>query len=109
MRICSLLLFTGLLGMPNLLHGAVHERDFLTAGDGLLTYDDENNREWLDLTETLDLAFTEVDEHISTGGYLNGFTLATVEDLKGLADSAGVSWVYRPQYFPELRAHSLGI
>jgi len=99
MKICRLLLFFScLIGTSHSLKGAVHERDFLTAGDGLLTYDDVNNREWLDLTETLDLAFTEVEEHLSTGGYLNGFTLATVEDLEGLADSAGVSWVSTPVF-----------
>ncbi len=28
------------------LHAAVIEHDFLTPGDGLLTYDDVNQREW---------------------------------------------------------------
>ena len=30
----------------------VFERDWKTPGDGLLTYDDVNRQEWLDLTET---------------------------------------------------------
>ena len=29
---------------------AVFERDWLAPGDGLLTYDDVNKREWLDLS-----------------------------------------------------------
>ena len=33
----------------NLCSAAVFERDWKTPGDGLLTYDDVNRREWLDL------------------------------------------------------------
>jgi len=32
---------------------AVSDRDWMAPGDGLLTYDDVNQREWLDLSETI--------------------------------------------------------
>ena len=42
-----------LLLLPTSLNAAVIERDWQTPGDGLLTFDTVNQREWLDLSETL--------------------------------------------------------
>ncbi len=72
---------------------AVFERDFHTPGDGLLTYDDVNQREWMDLTETLDFTLDELNAALSTNGTLKDFSVATVNDVLSLADSAGVDWI----------------
>lgn len=81
------------------LHAAVSERDFLAPGDGLLTYDDVNHREWLDLPETLDWSLAELHEAIGPRGSLWGFYFATVEDVTGLAASASVEWLPPGQLF----------
>jgi hypothetical protein len=48
--LCLLTWFAVSVGQPA--RGAVFERDWQTPGDGLLTYDDVNRREWLDVTQT---------------------------------------------------------
>jgi len=74
---------------------AVFERDWMTEGDGLLTYDDVNRREWLDLSVSrldqfpqprLENAIAE----IAPGGLFDGFTFAKRKDVIRLAQSAGV-------------------
>ena len=77
---------------------AVVSRDWRELGDGLLTYDDVNNREWLDLSESLlshfyqpgvsilDTALAELEP----GGLFDEFTWATGDDVTALARSAGI-------------------
>ena len=77
--------------LPTLpLHAAVVEHDFLAPGDGLLTYDDINQREWLDLP----YVFTSLDNIKSKmvpGEFLEDFKFATEEDVRNLNLSAGPS------------------
>ena len=79
---------------------AVFERDLVPgSGDGLLTFDDVNNREWLDLTETQLFKFpgdtleeqyqSVVDETYSTGMFAD-FTVAVSSDVIALTESAGI-------------------
>lgn len=74
---------------------AVFERDWKTPGDGLLTYDDVNQREWLDLSVSslaqfpapkLENALAE----ISANGLFAGFTFAKRNDVLAFAVSAGI-------------------
>lgn len=95
-----------LLGMAPLLNAAVSERDFLAPGDGLLTYDDINQQEWLDLTATLDWSLAELYEAIAPHGPLRGFSIATVEDLVGLANSANLEWIPPGQFFSTVDSES---
>jgi hypothetical protein len=76
--------------------GAVFERDWKTPGDGLLTFDDVNNRVWLDLFQSrldqfpqprLENAIAE----IGPGGMFEGFTFAERADVIALAQSAGIN------------------
>ena len=88
-------------------NAAVVERDWLTPGDGLLTYDTISGREWLDvpvsyleqfavgpptfrdttrLNNAADLALLE----LQPGGMFEGFTLANRQDVEALVASAGV-------------------
>ena len=59
----------------------ISERDLLEPGDGLLTYDDVNQREWLDLT---------VDPALQLGrtsnSYLPGWQCCTIFNLATLAE-----------------------
>ena len=76
------------------LHAAVVEHDFLAPGDGLLTYDDVNQREWLDLS----YAYTSLDNIKSKmvpGEFLEDFLFATKDDVRALHLSAGPT-VYSP-------------
>ena len=68
-------------------------------GDGLLTYDNVNKREWLDLTET-DLLqfpggsgekrFQNVLAQTGPGGLFAGFAVAKSPDIRALAISGGI-------------------
>jgi len=75
---------------------AVVERDWITPGDGLLTFDDVNNREWLDLSQTLRANFPpnfrieDVAAELEPGRLFEGFTWANVEDVTAFAQSAGI-------------------
>src|SRR5436309_6392015 len=69
--------------------GAIISRDFRAPGDGLLTYDDVTQREWLDITETNHSTLAAVQRSLQLGGSLFGFNIATVDDVRSLAASAG--------------------
>ncbi len=75
-------------------NAAIFERDFLQPGDGYLTYDDVNRREWLDLTFTTGM---ELDHVIAAREYesFSNFRFATMADIEDFADSAGVVWLDR--------------
>jgi hypothetical protein len=85
---------------PFATQAAVFSHDWKTPGDGLLTYDDLNQREWLDLTVTRlapypGITFEEkyqalLSELASTGS-LDGFNIAQKSDLTALAISAGIN------------------
>lgn len=67
------------------------ERDFLSPGDGLLTFDDQSGLEWLDLTETQGSSFNEVQSLVLPGGAYEGFRVVTPEEAGGLLSSFGVA------------------
>ena len=80
---------------------AVFQRDWKTPGDGLLTYDDVNQREWLDLSQTLltsqfpgadrEAKFQYVLGQTGSGGLFESFTAAKSADAIALAQSAGIT------------------
>jgi hypothetical protein len=87
------------LGRLQAARAAVFSRDWKAAGDGLLTYDDVNRREWLDLTEsrlatlpgrTLNEKYQGALAELVVGGRWQGFTIAKLPDLVALAISAGI-------------------
>jgi len=78
---------------------AVFERDWKAPGDGLLTYDDVNNREWLDLSQSIRAQFggTTGEENfqntiaqLEPGGLFEEFTWASADDVREFAVSAGI-------------------
>jgi hypothetical protein len=92
--------FAGLL-WASFCSAAVFQRDWKTSGDGLLTYDNVNQREWLDLSQTQlsnqypvadqEAKYQYVLSQTSAGGLFEGFTVAKSPDVIGLAQSAGIN------------------
>jgi hypothetical protein len=98
------LLLSGVVADP--LSAAVIERDWKTPGDGLLTYDTVNKREWLDLSQTIlddrfpgtgadflairESRYQYVVEQTGPDGLFEGFTVAKSSDAIFLAQSAGI-------------------
>ena len=80
---------------------AIVPQDWHTSGDGLLTYDTTNHREWLDLTQTDVLPFATVQQSLAPGESLSGFHIANVDDVHALVTSAGYVGVQQSdqQYF----------
>ncbi len=79
---------------------AVTSRDWKTPGDGLLTYDDVNRREWLDLSVTSLRQFPGANREAQLqyvlnqklpGGTFEGFTFAKPADIDALALSARIA------------------
>jgi hypothetical protein len=86
---------------------AVISRDWKTPGDGLLTYDDVNQRKWLDLTESrlsmfqganLEQRFQNSLSQLQPGGAFDGFHIAVRSDLFALAESAGINTANRSDF-----------
>lgn len=77
-------------------HAAVFERDWEDAppGNGLLTFDDVNQREWLDVPLTILADYpgglNGVLAELESGGDFEDFTWATRDDVFDLAESAGI-------------------
>ena len=106
--LCASLIAT----LPQITQAAVFERDWKTPGDGLLTYDDVNQREWLDLSETLleqfagagpgttraedlEARYQNVVGELEPGGMFDGFTVGKREGVVALAQSAGIDTFIR--------------
>ncbi len=77
----------------------VFEPDWKMPGDGLLTYDGVNRREWLDVTQSLMAQFPSESIQdkfhnsrleLLPGRKFAGFTLAKSGDVIGLAQSVGI-------------------
>jgi hypothetical protein len=86
--------------VPSVLKAAVISRDWKAPGDGLLTYDDANQREWLDFSQTYlsdqfpgvyrEEKYQYVAGQIAAGGLFEGFIIAKSNDVLLLAQSAGI-------------------
>ncbi len=91
--------------LPQATQAAVFERDWKTPGDGLLTYDDVNGREWLDLSETLleqfprdslGERFPQEERYqyaildLAPGMEFAGFAVANRPDILDFSESAGI-------------------
>lgn len=59
----------------------VVSRDLFEPGDGLLTYDDVNHREWLDFSVTRGVPAVDLSHVLGESGSLDGFRLATLTDV----------------------------
>jgi hypothetical protein len=101
-----LLLFSIYFMAAQAVEAAVISHDWKTPGDGLLTYDTVNKREWLDLSQTLlsdqfpgtgssvleirESRYQYVVGQTAAGGLFEGFRVARSQQVLGLAQSAGI-------------------
>ncbi len=67
---------------------AVVQADWLAAGDGLVTRDLDNGREWLDLTQTTGLTVAQAISQTGAGGRLAGWRYANMDELFAFYGSA---------------------
>lgn len=59
----------------------VVSRDLFEPGDGLLTYDDVNQREWLDFSVARGVPAADLSHVLGESGVLHGFRIATLTDI----------------------------
>jgi hypothetical protein len=99
-RLLCCLLGLAFLLLSRFCDAAVFERDWKAPGDGLLTYDDVNQREWLDLSETLlerfpgeniEARYQNAISELQPGGMFETFTVAKRADVIALAEHAGIT------------------
>jgi hypothetical protein len=69
---------------------SLSQRDFKTAGDGLLTFDSITGREWLDPVHTKYLDVNELYYALKDNGAYAGFTHATAKEIEELISHGGV-------------------
>lgn len=80
------------MGAPLQAPADVMAHDLEASGDGLLTYDTINKRQWLDLPLTAGAPLAEVMAYMAPHGKLAEFKFATLADVTDLAKSADVGW-----------------
>jgi hypothetical protein len=85
----AMVLALSIVGTFSDARAAIIERDFYSAGDGLLTYDTVNQREWLDVIATYGITQPQLDDLLIPDGPLAGFELGSFDDVKALLVSAG--------------------
>ncbi len=78
------------LGLGSVAIADVINADWKTAGDGLAILDTVNNREWLDLTETVNLTTDYVAGQLGPSGEFEGWRFATNTEAYDLLVSAGI-------------------
>lgn len=92
--IASLVFSTGV-------NAAVVEADYQSPGDGLITLDVDNGREWLDVTATVGVS---VNQAVSIYAP-EGFRLATTEEVIALFVSAGIDEILDFSTFPPITVY----
>lgn len=87
----SLLAAALFLGLSIGAQAAIIEQDFATAGDGLLMFDTDTKRQWVDVSHTTGFS---VNSFFATSPYANkGFQLATRADVTQFFQNAGAGTV----------------
>ena len=70
----------------------LQQRDYLTEGDGLITYDRSTGLEWLDVTFTQGLSMLEVEAIASL--WADGWQWATIDQMESMFDHAAYTDAY---------------
>ncbi len=65
-------------------HSTLLESDWQTAGDGLVIWDTDTNLEWLNLTQSNGMSYSEVYSACSSGGSFEGMRYATNSEVINL-------------------------
>lgn len=72
------------------LNAALISDDLNTSGDGLITRDTTSGLSWLDLTETINLSYFQIQSELRNGGNLSGWRFATQTEVIGLWFNFGI-------------------
>lgn len=92
------LILAGLFGLSTTANAALSARDWQSAGDGLLTFDDQSRLEWLDVTQTVNMSFNRVLGQLASGGTFEGFRVATSDQVRALFVSGGWTGSFNVHY-----------
>ncbi len=84
--LCAMLFFLGFTKMAN---ANLLEADLYNSGDALLTLDTSTGLEWLDLTETPNMAYNNLVNGVGSNWYVQGFRHASVGEVTSLFYEAG--------------------
>ena len=69
----KLILAIAFLLFASTAHATLIERDFLSAGDALLTYDTDTKLEWLDVNQSINISYDTIVNQFGVGGNFEGF------------------------------------
>lgn len=70
---------------------ALVERDWFEAGDAGITYDTASGLEWLDLTYTAGLSYSDITQQLAGGTQYEGFRIATEQEITSLFAAADLA------------------
>ncbi|MEG3764938.1 hypothetical protein [Alteromonas sp. 14N.309.X.WAT.G.H12] len=71
-------------GVSLSVHAEYTSTDWVSEGDGLITVDSSTGLEWLDLSETIGMSISDVQEELEEGGLFYGWRLPTYEEVYAL-------------------------
>lgn len=80
---------------------ALVERDWLSAGDSLITYDTETGLEWLDVPVTSNMTYNDVLSITQTSPEFSGFSFASKQHVETFFNSAGLQTFFDSTEAPE--------
>lgn len=87
----ALLLIAAALAIGGQVKAAILEADHPTFGVGSLTRDTSSGLDWLDLTLSTNRSYADVASQFGAGGDFEGFRHATLGEVLGLWDAAGIT------------------
>lgn len=105
-HLCLLVAAVSVCGVsPCASAGALIATDWKTPGDARLTWDRLSGLEWLDLSETLNLSYSQVVSELGAGGRFAGFRYATEAEFRTLLTHAGIlGYEFSGAYYEPARA-----
>ena len=100
--------------MSSLSNAGLIERDWQSAGDGLITYDESTGLEWLDITATQNRSYNDISSKLGVGLEFAGWQYATGNQYHTLwADTAynttnlNLQWYATSNYTPQEKSDLL--
>jgi hypothetical protein len=71
-------------------HALLIERDLYASGDGLLTYDEATDLEWLDLSQTAGWSYDSLTGEFGAGGTFEGWRFGTYDEWIAMIGAGGL-------------------
>jgi len=83
-------IFIGLFLISNVSMAALIEQDLYTSGDGLITFDESTELEWLDISQTVGWSYNQLVTEFGVGGAFEGWRYAMPDEWRHLIGEAGL-------------------